>query len=175
MRINGEVLIPRTDVFRIRRGDVEKTIPIRAVGADWDLTRTLHLPEPKPTMTFARNSKGELERDSEGRPIQTEDLRDAKYVRDVAAHNGLVMVAYIYAGTVEADGFAWETDKALLASNPHQFYMRLMQEIVDGGLSAGETKAWFLAITRLSLLTQEDVAQAVQSFPHEGRETPGAV
>lgn len=163
MLINGATPIPLLGQFTIRRGDVSQAIQIRAVGADWDIKRDLQLPPPRAPMAFARE-KGQLVRDDAGKVVQTEDVNDPDYRKAAQEHNTLVLVAYIYAGTIESESFKWETDKSLLSTEPRTFYKRLLQEIVDSHISQGELKQWFAAVYKLSNLTQEDVDAASANF-----------
>ena len=164
MLINGSTPIQLRGTFSLVRGDTTLSIPIKAVTADWDIRRNQQLPEPRPPMTFVRDAKGLLARDEAGKVMQTEDTGDQAYRQAAATHNTLLLVAYIYAGTVETDGFAWSADKSVFVQSPRQFYQDLLAEIVDSGISQGELRAWFQAIYRLSNLTQEDVAAAAASF-----------
>lgn len=165
MLINGKQAVRERGEVRLPRSAGDLTIPIQAVGPRFEIEVNRDLPEPSPPVVHARDKDGNPARGKDGAPIVTEKTKDPNYLAKVSEVRVLIMVAYIYEGTIQGDAISWETPAEERSADPRGFYLRILDELQEAGISQGEMVKWWLAIRELSGMKIEEVEEAERSFP----------
>jgi|GEM_PF-4845027 len=160
-----------------KRGSLpEKTVPIGeftfrvkglAFGAMEELGRGL--PRPTPPLEFARDRKGKILRDKEGKVAKHRDEEDPGYKTENRRVNMLESALMIYHGLRADTEIEWESEgDPNDEKNKEQFATSILQELKDFPLTTGEIILLQRAISEVSGLQKAQIENAMEDLVGEG-------
>ena len=154
-RATGAVVIPRP------AGD-PITLAIKALPLGWLEEVDRRLPEPEGRVKFARDERGKLLRDNEGKYVTVPDTRP-EYRQAVKRNNRLQTVAVIERALVDGGDVTFETQQRD-AGAWCDYYESIHAELEAAGLSLGDIDLICTEVLRVSNMDEEALEAARADF-----------
>jgi hypothetical protein len=159
-----------------KRGSLpEKTVPIgeftfRVKGLAFGTMEEMGkgLPRPTPPLEFARDRKGKILRDKEGKVVKHSNTEDADYKTEVRRVNLLESAIMIHEGLRADPEIEWETPQELKDQDKTKFAESILQELKEFPLTTGEIILLQKAISEVSGLQKEQLERAMEDLAGEG-------
>lgn len=127
---------------------------VKQLHTSWAAEAERQLPPPEPPINGSRYENG--------REITKYDEKDPKYRAALLDWEQMMRAKKIHDATID-DRIEWETDEALLESDPKAFYRSIWQELSDS-FSAQELARWDLTIVSIDAVGGADIALAEESL-----------
>ncbi len=152
-----------------RTGGEKISLTITALPLGFvEMTLQDRLPLPMPVKKYAVDARNAVLKDKDGIPVLEQVFESQEFRSRVRKAKSLQGIAMIYEAVKNDLSIQWETPKG---ENWEVFYESIMQEM-SAWLTTGELAFILGEITGLSMLKQQDVDDARDSFLSKGASAP---